>query len=122
MRISGSNLGLVAILPIISTLTHTLLAITLLNADHAQNYVDSIIQQFEEDSQRFSCCSFIYPPLPPLGSPKEAYFLPKLLIWSPQDNLELPSSVQNMETNFDHISGQVTFLEREVKWPGLFMI
>lgn len=85
MRISGSNLGLVAILPIISTLTHTLLAITLLNADHAQNYVDSIIQQFEEDSQRFSCCSFIYPPLPPLGSPKEAYFLPKLLIWSPQE-------------------------------------
>ena len=83
--ISGSNLGLVAILLLISALTSTLLAITLLHADHTQNYVDAIIQQFEEDSQRFSHCPFIYPPLPPPGSPKEAYFRPKLMIWSPQE-------------------------------------
>ena len=61
------------------------MAITLLHADHNQNYVDSIIQQFEEDSQRFSHSPFIYPPLPRPGSPKEAYFRPKLMIWSPQE-------------------------------------
>ena len=61
------------------------MAITLLHADHNQNYVDSIIQQFEEDSQRFSHSPFIYPALPRPGSPKEAYFRPKLMIWSPQE-------------------------------------
>ena len=69
----------------ISAFIPTLLAITLLHADHNQNYVDSIIQQFEEDSQHFSHSPVIYPPLPPPGSPKEAYFRPKLMIWSPQE-------------------------------------
>ena len=69
----------------ISVLIPASLAITLLHADHNQNYVDSIIQQFEEDSQRFSHSPFIYPPLPRPGSPKEAYFRPKLMIWSPQE-------------------------------------
>ena len=85
MWISGSKLGLVAILLFISALIPVSLAITLLHADHNQNYVDSIIQQFEEDSQRFSHSPFIYPPLPRPGSPKEAYFRPKLMIWSPQE-------------------------------------
>ena len=69
----------------ISVLIPASLAITLLHADHNQNYVDSIIQQFEEDSQRFSHSPFIYPALPRPGSPKEAYFRPKLMIWSPQE-------------------------------------
>lgn len=42
---SGPNLGLVAILLLISALTPALLVITLLHADHNQNYVDSIIQK-----------------------------------------------------------------------------
>ena len=70
---------------LISALNSTLLAITLLHADHTQSYIDAIIQKFEEDSQRFSHCPFIYPPLPTPGSPKEAYFRPKLMIWSPQE-------------------------------------
>ena len=70
------------------TLTHTLLAITLLN-EETQRYVDNIIKQFEEDSQRFKHCLVIYPPLPPLGAPKDFFFLPKLTIWSPKEQFEI---------------------------------
>ena len=88
-RVCGSNLGLVALLLLICTLIPTLLVITLLHSGHTQNYVDSIIHQFEEFLQRFTYCPFIYP-----HSPKEQ-----------------PSSGQNIETNF-------SFLERELKLPG----
>lgn len=40
----------------------------------------------------------------------------------PSRTIGIAISVQNTETNFAHISGQVKFLEREVKWSGLFMI
>lgn len=63
---------------ILATFTHTLFAITLFNGN-TQKYVDNIIKQFEEDSQRFKHCPIIYPPLPPPGSSKEDYFMPKLM-------------------------------------------
>ena len=65
-------------------LPYTSHAIILLNED-TQKYVDNVIKQFEEDSQRFNHCPIVYPPLPPPGSPKEDYFRPKLMLWSPQE-------------------------------------
>ena len=58
-------------------LPYTLHAIILLNED-TQKYVDNVIKQFEEDSQRFNDCPIVYPPLPPPGSPKEDYFRPNV--------------------------------------------
>ena len=86
LQISGSKLVFVAgfILITVLILPYTSDAITLLN-DDAQKYVDNVIKQFEEDSQRFNHCPIVYPPLPPPGSPKEDYFRPKLMLWSPQE-------------------------------------
>ena len=86
LQISGSKLVFAAgfILITVLILPYTSDAITLLN-DDAQKYVDNVIKQFEEDSQRFNHCPIVYPPLPPPGSPKEDYFRPKLMLWSPQE-------------------------------------
>lgn len=63
---------------------------TLPNGEYAQRYIDNILKQFDQDPQSFRHCPVIHPPLPPLGSNKDHYFLPKLLLWSPQEQFQIP--------------------------------
>lgn len=70
--------------------SHTALGVTLqCNKESVQKYVDALIKHFEEDSQYFKHCPIIYPPLPTPGSRKEEYFLPKVILWSPQEQFKV---------------------------------
>lgn len=70
-------------------LVYYTLGITLPDGGYAQKYIDMIIEKFEQNSDSFKHCPIIYPPLPSPGSPRENYFLPKLLLWSPQEQFQI---------------------------------
>ena len=49
-------------------------------------YINKLISEFQGKPEDVKFCLVIHPPLPQIGSSKAEYFLPKVLLWSPQEH------------------------------------
>lgn len=56
------------------------------NAADVELYIDTITKEFQEKPQDSKFSSVIHPPFPSAVSSKTEYFMPKVLIWSPQEH------------------------------------
>ena len=103
------------------TLACLSLTVTLPNGEYAERYIDKILKQFNQDPQSFRHCPIIHSPLPPPGSNKEHYILPKLILWSPQKQFQIPMKCPLHGNSCDLTNGQVIFLESTTKMAGSFL-
>ena len=74
---------------VVSVVSHAAFGVTLYNGESAQTYMHGLIKHFEKDSQYFKHCPIIHPPLPPPGSSKEDFFLPKVMLLSTQEQFKV---------------------------------
>lgn len=65
---------------------HHSFGIQLNDADEVERYINKLIEEFQGTPQDFKFSSVIHPPFPRNVSTKGEFFLPKVLIWSPQEH------------------------------------
>lgn len=65
---------------------HHSFGIQLNDADEVERYINKLIEEFQGTPQDFKFSSVIHPPFPRNESTKGEFFLPKVLIWSPQEH------------------------------------
>lgn len=66
------------------------LGVQLSDPDKVERYIREIIKQFEEKPTDIKFSSIIHPPLIRDASTKAEFFMPKILLWSPQEHFSIP--------------------------------
>ena len=66
------------------------LGVQLSDPDKVERYIREIIKQFEEKPTDIKFSSIIHPPLIKDASTKAEFFMPKILLWSPQEHFSIP--------------------------------
>ena len=64
--------------------------VQLSDSDKVESYIRDLIKRFEETPTDMMFSSVIHPPLIKDPSSKAAFFLPKVLLWSPQEHFVVP--------------------------------
>ena len=66
------------------------IGVQLSDSDKVERYVREIIKQFEKKPTDIKFSSIIHPPLIRDASTKAAFFVAKILLWSPQEHFSIP--------------------------------
>lgn len=86
--IFSAEMGLTTVL-LILLMAYQSFGVQLSDSDEVERYILEIIKQFEEKPTDIKFSSIIHPPLIRDASSKAAFFMPKILLWSPQEHFSI---------------------------------